>query len=60
MYAKLTATKFAFSDWICTAFHQHWWKAEWITGEPRISVKCERCGLKWTPDVGPWIAGVKV
>jgi hypothetical protein len=44
MYAKLTATKFAFSDWICTAFHQHWWKAEWITGEPRISVKCERCG----------------
>jgi hypothetical protein len=44
MYAKLTATKFAFSDWICTALHTSSWKAEWISGEPRIEVQCERCG----------------
>ena len=44
MYAKLTATKFVISDWICTALHKHWWKAEWIAGDTRIELKCERCG----------------
>jgi hypothetical protein len=44
MYARLTATKFAFSDWICASLHKQWWKAEWIDGEPRIALRCERCG----------------
>ena len=44
MHANLIATKIAFSDWVCTALHKHWWKAEWTAGQARIDLKCERCG----------------